>query len=668
MLIIYGARGGSPWPFLIKLFFSLLAKREQLMTSKFLQKNLKSLAQSNLFLAQELLTTDFMTIGNGVVTKTKTAENPEFFFVHENKRYLLHSRYNPKTEAQRLIQTIKPNRDYLIISFGIGLGHHLFELKKTISPESRVIIVEHNLDVLKYALHHIDFSEVFDSNQFVLLYGDEQQIAKMTLFLAGLKFYNLIQNMQVLVLPNYYVYARQNQSALRNITKVLYNTVIAFGNSLDDQFVGFANMCHNTTAITQSHSLDEIRGKYKNYPAFIIAAGPSLDKNIQHLKKANGKALIIATDASMRACEKNDVRPDAIASIERDEPTYTYYYKNRTFPDDLVLVAPGSLWPNIYEEFPGEKIIMARNDVGFETIWEEVFDHFKFGSVGHSCATVAFALARDAGCNPIILVGQDLAYTSGKKHSELTHTEYEGANDDRDSTGIYLEDEDGNLLKSHIVYKIFKEWYEFQILINSNIKVINATEGGARIDGAIRMKLKDAIDTYCTRPIEQRLAECLKPKMVSLKEKIKQYDKLDKVLKREIKLLKNIQKSANTHLSMLVKTEDKVQKNCNEAQLKEIVEKMQKGDKIIRKILASESIECYYKQIIVQCIAQVKKIGNTLTLENVQRNHFLQHNLMFMIVNSTDLILREYNNAEEIIRQKRQELADEEALPCDILS
>ncbi|WP_425058498.1 hypothetical protein SCACP_31520 [Sporomusa carbonis] len=639
------------------------------MTDDIFQKNIASIAQYNFFILNELLETNFLQIGDGVIEERTGTGKSDIYFRHDGRKYLLHSRYDPIAEAKKVISDIEEARDCLIVVFGIGLGYHLFELKNKISKDTRVIIIEHNIDVLKYSLTHVDFSPIFESGQFVLLFGDEQQVGKMALYLPALNFYNLVHNIHVLVLPNYYVYASQNKSALQQISKSLLNTVISFGNDLEDQFVGFANMCHNTDAVMKSSSIDEIKGKYQNIPAIIVAAGPSLDKNIQYLKNANGKALIIACDASMRACEKHGVQPDAIASIERDEPTYTYYYKGRKFPQDLVLLAPGSIWPQIYDEYDGKTIIMSRNDTGFEKMWMSIFENFKFVSMGHSCATVAFAVAREAGCNPIILIGQDLAYTSGKKHSDLTHTEYEGENDDRDSTGVYLEDHEGNLLKSHIIYKIFKEWYEFQILSNKNLQVINATQGGAYIKGTTLMTLQEAIERYCHTPIDKRLVEYLPERNVSTDDRLAKYDCLIKTISRDLNLLKSIKKAVVVHLKMLVRTEKTVYQNCDDSQLEKIVLKLQRGDKIIRKILEADSIASYYKQIIIQTIMQVKKLGNTLTAENVRQNHFLQHNLMFMIANSTDLIIREYSNAKEILEKKREQIiAEQEGKSCVILS
>lgn len=629
------------------------------MITEVLRKNMEIIGEHAPFLLNELLPLDFSQIGDGVAEEIAESGSRDIYFCHNNNRYLLHSSYDPAAEARRIVRQATVDKDYLYVVYGLGLGLHLRELRQRISPGSKVVIIEHNVDVVKYVLGHFDVSDIFAKGQFVLLFGDAPQLGKMILYLAGLNYYNLAHNLQTLTLPNYYVYTKKNQAAFRQITTVLHNTFLSLGNSLDDQFVGFANMCHNTESIMNSNSIEDIRVKYKNIPAIIVAAGPSLDKNIEYLKEANGKALIIACDASMRACEQHGVRPDALASIERDEPTYTYYYKDRTFPEDLVLLGPGSLWPTIYEEYPGKTIIMSRNDAGFEQLWLSACTQFKFVSLGSSCATVAFAAAKEAGCNPIILIGQDLAYTSGKKHSDLTHTELEGTNDDRDSTaGVYLEDHEGNLLQSHIVYKMFKEWYEMQIASNRELEVINATEGGAYIQGTTLMPLREAIDRYCREPVGKRLADCLPDWRSREGASLKKYDKILKALTKDLSILKKTQKNADEHMKRLAEVDKCLTEASDEQELTAAVRKMQRGDKIIRQITATDSIVSYFTPIIVPTIMEVKKLGNELTLKNVQRNCFLQYNLMFMIANSIDLIIREYSNAQEILTEKRQEFRE----------
>lgn len=629
------------------------------MKEELLKRNLEAIIQYNPFHLDNLISQNFSEIGDGVITKMDTNGIVKVFFRQGSRELRLQSGYDSIAEAERIIGNVEPTRDYLFLVFGIGLGHHLFALKRKISPETRVVIIEPNLDVLKYALNHVDFTEIFSSGQFLLFFGDQKHINKMVTGMASLGYYKLVHNAKVIMLPNYYVYADQNKEVVKQIHKVLLNTVISFGNDLEDHFLGFANICNNTDAIMNSYSFEDFKGKYTDVPAIIVASGPSLDKNIHLLKKANGKALIITCDASMKACDKNDVQPDAIASIERVEATYKFYYKEKSFPKDLVLLAPGTVWPNVCSEYPGKMVLVSRNDNGFENIWMSSFDHFRFVNVGHSCATLAFTAAREAGCNPIILLGQDLAYTNGKAHSDLTHTyEFEGANDDRNADDVYVEDYEGNLLKSSFIFQIFKEWYEMQIANYENINVIDATEGGAYIKGTTLMTLDEAIQRYCQRPIEKHLVEFLPDKKVIHQNKLDKYETLLKTMDDDMKDLERIKKETNLHMKRLRSIDKNLKPDCSNNQLIAYVQKMKKGDNVIQRIKRSSSLESYYFPIILQTVTQVKRIGNELTSENVRRNLLLQYNLMFMIVNSTDLIIKEYLKSKEILEQKYGEFKD----------
>lgn len=623
------------------------------MRKEILKKNLNSILKYNPYVSRVLQEMNFEDI-EGIYEEKSNSGLEGVYFVRNDRRYLLHSRYNPCAEAERLIENLDFNRDSLIIVFGLGLGYHLFELKDKISEDTRVIIIEQNIDVLKYALTHVDLSEIFDIPKFLLVFGNEKQIDELIIYQTGTNIYNLVQNTQILMLPNYHVYDKENHRVAKEIVKVFTSKLIAYGNDLEDMFFGFRNNYLNIDAILESNSINEIKYKYKGYPAIIVSAGPSLEKNIHHLKSAYGKALIISCDASMRACEKERVKPDAVASIERVPETYKFYYENRTFDKDLVIVGPALLWPKIYEEFPGKKIMLAKRDDGPEAWWLNHFENVEFINQGQSCATVAFAVAQAAGCNPIILIGQDLAYTDGKKHSESTHSEYEGENDDKGSNGVYVEDYEGNLIPSHEVYKLFKSWFEHKILMNPDLEVIDATEGGAYIQGTKVMTFEEAIKNYCKQPIEKNLVKYLKDIVVTEDEKLSKYEEIMDDIYKEIEKLEIIENDSATHYRRLEKIEEKFDfSKCSDEELESIVMKMQKGDKVIQNILYfNDSIKSFYQQIITQTIIYVKKIGNELTIENLKRNIELQKNLMYIIENSTKLIIKEYEKAKEFIENK----------------
>ena len=363
----------------------------------------------------------------------------------------------------------------------------------------------------------------------------------------------------------------------------------------------------------------------------------------------------------MEACKKHGVKPDAVASIEREQATYRYYYEGKKFDEDLVLVGPSVLWPKIFEEFTGKKIVTNKVNSGTEKWWNENFENFEHLDQGMSSAHVAFAFAKAAGCNPIILIGQDLAYTNNKKHSELTHTEFEGENDTRESDGNMTEDIYGNLVLTDDIYNMFRKWFEIKIMDNKELVVVDATEGGAKIHGSEIITLREAIDKYCKKEMNIRLVGCLSDKNnIETARYIKHYEHIIEEAKKQQRRLKKLQSRAAKHYREL---EDLYYKKniekMSEEQLIKVLIKMQKGDAIIRDIQKEEYLITYFQQMIRQTIIFVKGLGNEITAENVMQNIRFQANLMGVIKNSSNLIIEEYEKMILFIKEKKEKREEE---------
>lgn len=580
-------------------------------------------------------------------------------FIRESKEFLMHSEYNIAKECELILSSIDLEKDQLIIVFGIGLGYHLNNLQKKISAGSRVFVFEYSTDYFSYFITNVDFTNVFSDKRFLFIVGDSIESEQMILAYFSLNLYNLALNLRIIRLPNYnQLYLDNIKKSIQSIKRMILSKVYSFGNSLQDIFNGVNNNYKNVDACIESFGFDEIEGIYKGYPAIIVASGPSLDKNIKYLNSANDKAVIIACDASLKACEKNKVSIDAVASIERDPEIYDYYYKERKFSEDLVLVGPTLLWPNIYMDFKGKKIMSSKMDDGFEAWWGNQFGHINYMNTGQSSATYAFATAARMGCNPIILIGQDLAYSEGKIHSDLTHHNEQGLNDDHRHDGIFVESQNGELLRSNLGYRMFKEWYELKILSNPGLKVINATEGGALIKGAENMKLISAIEMYCKGKEKVSLFNHLPEKRVEVETYLAKYNQILVNIKDEVNKIYEIKAKALEHKNLLIEIAQNYDfQNQKIDEMRMLIDDMRKGDHVIEFVLHNErtrTVRNFYRQLVIQTITHVKSIGNQLTTDNLERNYQLQKNLMILIEESSDVIIEKYKEIEKFIYAKKE--------------
>lgn len=118
---------------------------------------------------------------------------------------------------------------------------------------------------------------------------------------------------------------------------------------------------------------------------------------------------------------------------------------------------------------------------------------------GGSVATAAFYLAARAGCDPIVLVGQDLALDSG--------TWYAGAeNEDKviDARRL-VPGYFGGEVATNDSFRTNIEWYRQAAAAmkrhKPELRLINATEGGADLTGFEKMRFGEVAFRYLGKPI-----------------------------------------------------------------------------------------------------------------------------------------------------------------------
>ena len=583
-------------------------------------------------------------------------------FYYNGTFYQLCSRFEKK-EYVYYTKSIDFDKGNLIVLFGFGNLYLIRQLLKDSAGNSKLLIFEPNKKVFKYILEQEDITDIITDDRVVIFLEDElnDRCDLLIRYYSQAKWEYYAHNIQILTLSNYHMYNDFFIDVVKNITKRCLQTISILGNSLEDNFEGLRNCYHNIHKCMESNSIEEIRGKFEGYPAIIVSAGPSLDKNIHLLKEAQDKALILTCDASWRACNKNGVRPDAIASIERVLLTYQYYYENIEFPEDLVLIGPTLLHPEMVGGFKGKEILSTKIDGGLDGWWADFFENVSYVDQGMTCAGTAFSYARIAGCNPIILIGQDLAFTGDRIHSNLAHTEFEGENKKETlRTGkdiLIVEDIYGNPVSTYEIYNMFRDWFEKQTELYPELKVIDATEGGAKIRGTEISTLKEVIEKYCTKELPYHMYDCLKEKKEVDKEKI--VNNILKDSKDVIQLLKKTYKMADEHNHRLKRLMERNLDTMSQEKLNDVLLKISKGDKVVQYIVGESKIVQYFQAIIIDTVIYVKKIGNKCTPDNVRRNLILQKNLMEMIMNTCLLVTEEFDQLIEYVSEYGEKLQED---------
>lgn len=587
--------------------------------------------------------------------KVKKIEGEEYF--EENGQYYLLHSIEERKEAERLVKEIDPNRDYLLYIYGMGNLQLLEKLIATTSENTKILVVEENMHIFRYMMYFKRLDTLLKSKKVCFTVGEQQCYDLMVRICIQNEWSNLVHNMKVITTPAYQVYRTQLQQKTKQFMQELATSIHILGNSTEDQMNGVTNNYKNVDACLSANSIAEIRGKYKGIPGIVVASGPSLEKNIDLLKEAQGKAVIISCDASYQECIKHGVKPDAIASIERDRPTYDYFYKDKTFDKDLVFVGPGLVWPDILNEFPGKKILMAKTPDGADGWWMDQFENMEFVVMGMSCANVAHAVLKEAGCNPIILIGQDLAYTDDKKHSSQVHDLFEDDNQVAASEQtLWTEDIYGKPVRTTVVFNLFREYFERQVE-NGNSILVDATEGGAKIKGSKIMTFREAIDTYCTGVKEKAMYAYLKDIPWDNKKAIEKYEEIIESAKQLIKVTDNLKLQMQAHVRKLKKYDGYDFTKATREQLVECVLAMQEGNQLLNYVTEDHrELATFFGHLYKSAIMQVKKLGNDVTPETIAENWRIQVKLIYLMQIVCQQVEDKFQEMIDFMEQKKKDI------------
>lgn len=426
------------------------------------------------------------------VEETDTRDgNKALIIKKDENKYRLNSLYKPLKEAEKWADQYEfHNLDVSVIMFGMGNGLFIKEMLKRLQMDARVYLYEPDISVFLYVLNHVDISDILKDSRIYLFINNINEDKLNILLKSNTDWINV----HTQIICNHPVYDKIYIDEFEEFYRTIYsaNKIAKVNMDTERHLSGTLvdNVIKNLKYIKESNYISEFIAKIpKEIPAIIVSAGPSLDKNIDELKKAEGKAFILATDTSVKYLLAHDIKFDAMMTI--DAKKGAWHLKDErchNIPLFCVLEAKNIMM----ERHKGRKI-WIRGSVYMYELYSKFNRVFPGYSSGGSVATSAFATCVSMNFKNIILIGQDLAY-DGK----LTHAGGIISNRPGDNEGKELvEGIDGKKIWSRYDWLIYLEWFENSIKDINDINVIDATEGGALIHGTKVMKLSEAIDEYC---------------------------------------------------------------------------------------------------------------------------------------------------------------------------
>ncbi|HOC92263.1 MAG TPA: DUF115 domain-containing protein [bacterium] len=480
--------------------------------------------------------------GSILNSATDAAYPPVFKVVSDiEKQAIGHSIFDPVRESQKKFGNERLEENERVVMLGIGFGYELRELLR-ISEHKVIVVVEPFPELFKAALENVDMTDIFSSGRVVLTFSLEPSILQ----------YHLLAGVSHLTIPNFTLRALPHASLCPRLvsavsaarreasTFLLFNlmTGIVAGPKLQ------MNTVFNSWAAMRSPGVNILKDSFKDKAVIVVAPGPSLEKNVHELKRAKGKALIIACDTATRILLKHGVESDVVVTIDYQPLNFL---KLRGVDTSFAYLFPSlEVTPYAPMNHTGRMFTYYHNDVS-ERLFTEILGNKGLVKTGGSVLTDAFSIARHMGANPIILAGVDLGFPGMRWYAEGSYEEGKFTDNLRANKVDMIEIEDvfGNPMITYKSFYEFLKWFKKTIRTMGNTTVVDATEGGAKIEGSLIMTMSDAIDKYVAQgdpPVSvlDRIYESYLPPsnsdmLVKLDELNKDYVRIIEELKAGIK-------------------------------------------------------------------------------------------------------------------------------------
>lgn len=409
----------------------------------------------------------------------------------------------PDDEVRAIVRRSSDRTVFVV--FGMGMGHVARALRD--ASEQPVVVLEPDVGVLRTMLDHgpTDLGGIHVVTSTQALLSAWVQI--------GQRFLDAI----IVRTPGYSSAYGDMLLALPNAIQELFQRIGITQNTYEARArIWVEDILANLSTIVDTTPFLSLIGKYRGVPAFIVGAGPSLDKNVGLLREAAKKGIVIAVNSSAKALARHGIVPHVLACIESMDSSHLL--RELPFIDDVVRAFSLCAAPNILKTGKGPLLPVHEHLPQFALPLMQLTG-VPGAAVCGSVSTAAFSIAHALGCSPIVLLGQDLAYTSGRTHASGSWWDESRATVSKETGEMKLEWSEAlkkvghrhgaepmteipawggeGVVYSGISFSGIRGWFESAAAVlteaRDELRLVNATEGGGRIQGFEESRLADVL-------------------------------------------------------------------------------------------------------------------------------------------------------------------------------
>lgn len=433
----------------------------------------------------------------------------------DDKSFLLHSQFYPEQEAKDWVKQVQLTPDTAYLVLGFGLGYHIRELAKALPDNCCIYVIEHTQkdNIFQFALKMVPPSaKLVKDNRISVMFGPD--LPNMGGYIAENMRSRKIKKITVCRhFPSMQIYKDFYADVEKVVIKKaadFYRMNLEFNLATAIQYL--ENAWKNFPYIWAKPGIKSLYDKFKGKPAIIVSSGPSLNKNIEILKQYQNNAVIIASGSAQGACIKHGVVPDFLTIVDPLPLMHTVL--ENAYHSDTTLLMLEEGYHEIVSQNPGEVFFFKQSHYDVLEEYKDLLPETDKMNCSMSVATTAFDVALKIGAEPIIFVGQDLSFTDDDvRYAEGCETPNVGADfrNLEEEKYQYVPGYYGGQVRTVPVFAATLDYFQSRLKLIKDRIIINATEGGAYMQGATHMPLQEVAERYLKFPVNVRtvIDECV---------------------------------------------------------------------------------------------------------------------------------------------------------------
>jgi hypothetical protein len=331
----------------------------------------------------------------------------------------LHSLHDPLNEARQFLDTAFPKSPTPILLAGAGLGWVPFAATESGRERGPLLVLEPDPALLRAGFESLDLAAAA-LDPLIFWFTDEPEAAWWNRLepIIGLladaePAVVTLPSRASAVAPLLERFQRTLAEAIRRRTIQRHTD-----RKLGEHFV--RNLIDNLARPRPAESIGDWRGRWSGRPALVVAAGPSLHDALPLVARAVGRVGVIAVSTALRALSAAGIEPDFAVQIDWSDLCVRHFTGVRPGARTR-LVATVTASATALDAWSGPVLMLEDESAALAGAASKAGDR-QAGAAsaeprqvrpGITVAHTAFHLAEFLGADPIILVGQDLAFPDG---------------------------------------------------------------------------------------------------------------------------------------------------------------------------------------------------------------------------------------------------------------